>query len=218
MRWTWTPWSRRRERIRKSALPIWRNAHSGACPWRGTALYSRRHDTTVPARTEPRDTACGSPPFGSRSLAHDGGSWLGWRAVARRREPPPPAPPPLRRGGVTPPTARRGPSAFAARAALQSAQADFAPSLQRLQSPTTGAIPTVSLDPACGSPLLGSRSLARPPRRTQPWAECTPPPLWGRGRGWGEPRRRAGVWALDPSPVFLRVAARPHGSPHRVRT
>jgi large subunit ribosomal protein L20 len=34
-----------------------------------TALYSRRHDTTMPARTEPRDTACGSPPFGSRSLA-----------------------------------------------------------------------------------------------------------------------------------------------------
>jgi hypothetical protein len=37
--------------------------------WRRVALYSRRHDTTVPARTEPRDTACGSPPFGSRSLA-----------------------------------------------------------------------------------------------------------------------------------------------------
>jgi hypothetical protein len=34
-----------------------------------TALYSRRHDTTVPARTEPRQTAGGSPPFGSRSLA-----------------------------------------------------------------------------------------------------------------------------------------------------
>jgi hypothetical protein len=89
-----------------------------------TALYSRRHDTTVPARTEPRDTACGSPPFGSRSLARGVGPGSSRSCCDRR--PPPPAPPPLRRGGVTPPTVRRGLSAFAPGAALQSAEADFA--------------------------------------------------------------------------------------------
>jgi hypothetical protein len=47
-----------------------------------TALYSRRHDTTVPARTEPRQTAGGSPPFGSRSLARGVGADRGTRAAA----------------------------------------------------------------------------------------------------------------------------------------
>jgi hypothetical protein len=89
-----------------------------------TALYSRSGDTTAAARTEPRQTAGGSPPFGSRSLAQ--GIGADSLHSGSGREPPPPAPPPLRRGGVTPPRDTRGSSSRAPGAALQSAQADFA--------------------------------------------------------------------------------------------
>jgi hypothetical protein len=54
-----------------------------------TALYSRSGDTTAAARTEPRDTACGSPPFGSRSLARTSVRTSG---LVRRQAAPSPAP------------------------------------------------------------------------------------------------------------------------------
>jgi ferredoxin len=47
-----------------------------------TALYSRRHDTTVPARTEPRDTAAGLRPSGHDRLR---GPCEEWQKPARRQ-------------------------------------------------------------------------------------------------------------------------------------
>jgi hypothetical protein len=60
-----------------------------------TALYSAGHETTVSSGTEPRDTARGSPPFGSRSLArasaptavtpaNAGVQWFGWLGSERK--------------------------------------------------------------------------------------------------------------------------------------
>jgi hypothetical protein len=43
-------------------MGLWANAGFAV-----TALYFAGNDTTVASKTEPRQTAAGSPPFGSRS-------------------------------------------------------------------------------------------------------------------------------------------------------
>jgi hypothetical protein len=201
-----------------------------------TALYSRRHDTTVPARTEPRQTAGGSPPFGSRSLA---------RAAVRSRgrscgdrEPPPPAPPPLRRGGVTrrPPLARSPRNHCEGRTAVRAGGLRFL--LPRLQSPgarmhdTSVPARTEPRDTACGSPPFGSRSLARagvcsPRLRRSPRLRVRssslriapdPPPHSPDKRKRASPASGTGPGVRERREGFLKpcrnmFGCRPHGVP-----
>jgi hypothetical protein len=107
-----------------------------------TALYSRRHDTTVPARTEPRALctgprgACGSPPFGSRSLALASVRMAGILAAAGS---PVPSPSPAAQGGDTADApARMSSTGSGGGPAVR--EGGLRSSLQRLQSPAIGGI------------------------------------------------------------------------------
>jgi hypothetical protein len=131
-------------------------------------------------------------PAGLRPPGHDRlrGPWCGWRAFAPRQVAPSPGPSPA----ATPPPGRCE-SPPPAPGAAQSAQADFAPSLQRLQSPATGR----GRDPHRRQHETAPPAAAtRRGRRSAPAPRCAAPSARASSRARGLRCRRARPWRPSP--------------------